>query len=176
MRYRAGVISLIGVAGLCLGNSLLACGDKFLVAGRGARFQHGSAHATVLIYAPPSSALHGNLGGFSVDKVLSREGYRPATASSAQELSEALEARRPDVVLVDMADAQTVGKQASAGPAPAPTVVPVLYKATRKELSEARKTWGVALKSPASSDSLLDAVDSAVELRAKAIKNAGLKP
>ena len=63
MRYRVGVIGLIGVAGLCAGPSLLACGDKFLVAGRGARFERGGAHGmSVVIYAPPSSALSGGLG------------------------------------------------------------------------------------------------------------------
>jgi hypothetical protein len=175
MRYRVGVIVLVGTAGLCVGTSLLACGDKFLVAGRGARFQRGGAHATsVLIYAPPSSTLSAGFRNLSVDHVLSRAGYRPAMVVSAEQLDEILKVKGPDVVLVDIADARTVEKLVPAG-VPGPVILPVLANASRQEVATARKTWGVALKSPASSDSLLDAVDEAVELRAKAIKNANLK-
>ena len=50
----------------------------------------------------------------------------------------------------------------------------MLRNASRQEMAEARKTWGVALRSPASSDALVDAVDEAVELRAKSAKVAWL--
>jgi hypothetical protein len=172
MRYRAGVIGFIGIAGLCMGTSLLACGDKFLVAGRGARFQRGGAHATpVLIYAPLSSTLRGGPGNLSVDSVLSRAGYRPTVAASAEELGRILKDGNPGIVLVDIADARTVEKLVPAG-SPGPVILPVLSNASRQEFATARKTWGVALKSPASSDSLLDAVDEAVDLHAKARKAA----
>jgi len=174
MRFRLGVPALIGIVGLCAGSSLLACGDKFLVAGRGARFQRGGARTTVVIYAPPSSSLHGDLRNLPVDKVLTLGGYRPAAAASKEELQEALKERGPDVILADVADARSIEGQFPPGPA-GPIILPVLNKPTRQELSEARKTWGVALKAPASGDSLLDAVDEAVEFRAKAIKNASLK-
>ena len=169
MRYRVGVIGLIGVAGLCAGPSLLACGDKFLVAGRGARFQRGSSHATVLIYAPPASALSGGLGNLSVDHVLSRAGYHPATAASAEEMGRILKDGNPGIVLVDIADARAVERYAPAGSS-GPIILPVLSNASRQELSEARKIWGVVLRSPASGDSLLDALDEAVGLHAKARK------
>ena len=171
MRYRVGVIGLIGVAGLCVGTSLLACGDKFLVAGRGARFQRGNARTTVLIYAPPSSALTGDLGNLSIDHVLSRAGYHAAVAASAEELGRILKDSAPGIVLVDIADARTVEKLVPAG-SPGPVILPVLSNASRQEVATARKTWGVALKSPASGDSLLDAVDEAVDLHAKARKAA----
>jgi hypothetical protein len=172
MRYRVGVIGLIGVAGLCVGTGLLACGDKFLVAGRGARFQRGGAHGTpVLIFAPLSSTLRGGPGNLSVDSVLSRAGYHPAVAASVEEFSRIVKESGPSVVLVDIADARTVEKHMAAGPS-GPVILPVLNNASRQEVAEARKTWGVALKSPASSDSLLDAVDAAVEQRAKARKAA----
>jgi hypothetical protein len=175
MKYRVGVMGLVAIAGLSVGTSLLACGDKFLVAGRGARFQRGGARATVLVYAPPSSALSGGFGNLSVDKVLSRAGYRPTTAVSAKELNEMIKDRGPDVVLVDIADAHTVERHGTAGSS-GPIILPVLNNASRLELAEARKTWGVALKSPASGDSLLDAVDEAAGLHAKAKKNADLAP
>ena len=172
MRYRVGVICLIGIAGFCFGTNLLACGDKFLVAGRGARFQRGGAHATpVLIYAPLSSTLRGGAGNLSVDSVLSRAGYHPAVAASTEELGRILKDGNPGIVLVDIADARTVEKLVPAE-SPGPVILPVLSNASRQEIATARKTWGVALKSPASGDSLLDAVDEAVDLHAKARKAA----
>jgi hypothetical protein len=175
MRFRVGVMGLVGIAWLFMDTSLLACGDKFLVAGRGARFQRGGARALpVLIYAPLSSTLRGGSGNLSIESVLSRAGYRPAVAASTEELGRILKQSGPGVVLVDIADAPTVGKHAPAGSS-GPVILPVLNNASRRETAEARKTWGVALNSPASSDSLLDAVDEAAELRAKAIKNASLK-
>lgn len=174
MRYRARMLGLIGTGGLFLGTSLLACGDKFLVAGRGARFQRGAAHATILIYAPPASSLSGGIGSFSVDGALSRAGYRPATAASAEELGEILKEKRPEVVVVGLEDARAVEKHASPGSA-GPIILPVLRNASRREMAEARKAWGVALKSPASSDSLLDAVDEAVQMYATRGKLAELK-
>jgi hypothetical protein len=175
MRYRLGVIGFIGIAGLLMDTSLLACGDKFLVAGRGARFQRGIARATVLIYAPPASALSGELANLSVDSVLSRAGYRPSTAASAEKLTEILKDKRPDVVVVDIADARTVEKHAPAGSS-GPIILPVLNKPSRQEIAEARRTWGVVLKTPASGDSLLDALDEAVGLHAKARKSVDPKP
>jgi hypothetical protein len=171
MRYRACVIGLIGVAELCAGPSLLACGDKFLVAGRGARFQREGARATVVIYAPLSSTLRGGPGNLSVDAVLSRAGYRPAVVASAEELGRILKNGNAGIVLVDISDARTVEKLVPAG-SPGPVILPVLSNASRQEVATARKTWGAALKAPASGDSLLDAVDEAVDLHAKARKAA----
>ncbi len=176
MRIRSGVMGFIGIAGFCAGTSLLACGDKFLVAGRGARFQRQSGHAmSVLIYAPPSSTLNGGLGKSSVDHVLSRAGYRPTVAASAEELGRILKESAPGIVLVDIADARTVERHASAGSS-GPVILPVLNNASRQEIAEARRMWGVVLRSPASGDSLLDALDEAVGLHAKARKNVDLKP
>lgn len=175
MRYRVGTLAFLGIASLCAGTSLLACGDKFLVAGRGARFQRGTTRATVLIYAPPASALSGAFGKLPVDHVLSRAGYHTAVAASAEELGRILKDSAPGIVLVDIADARTVEKHTSAGSS-APVILPVLRDASRLELAEARKIWGVVLKSPASGDSLLDALDEAVGLHAKVKKNVDLKP
>lgn len=172
MKHRDSVLGLLVIAGVCVGASALACGDKFLVAGRGARFQRGGSHSlVVLIYAPPSSILKGGNEHLSFEKTLGRAGYHPSIASTPEELGKALKERPPGLVFADVADAGTVEKLAPAGAA-RPSIVPVLANASSQQFAEARKTWGVALKSPASGDSLLDAVDEAVERRAKAQKQA----
>lgn len=174
MRYRGGIVAFLAIAGLWVGASASACGDKFLVAGRGARFQRGAAHPPVVIYAPLSSTLRGASGSAALDSVLKRGGYRPSVAASPEELGRILKTEEPGVVVVDVGDAPTVAKYAPAAPA-GPVIVPVLANASRREIADARKTWGVALTSPASGDALLDAVDQAVELRAKSGKLASLK-
>lgn len=174
MRYRSGVVAFLAISGLAVSASALACGDKFLVAGRGARFQRGGSHPPVVIYAPLSSTLRGASGSASLDGVLKRGGYRPSVAASPEDLARILKTEEPGVIVVDAADAPMVAKYAPAGPA-GPVIVPVLSNASSREVADARKTWGVALKSPASGDALLDAVDQAVELRAKSGKLAALK-
>jgi hypothetical protein len=168
------MIALIGVAGLFAGPSLLACGDKFLVAGRGARFQREGARSTIVIYAPLSSTLRGGPGNLSVDAVLSRAGYHPAVVASPEELGRLLKDGNTGIVLLDIADAGTVEKLVPAAPA-GPVILPVINNGSRQEMTAARKTYGVALKSPASGDALLDAVDEAVDLRTKSGKLALLK-
>jgi len=172
MNHRGGVVGLIALAGLCVGASVLACGDKFLVSGRGARFQRGGSHTlVVLIYAPPSSVLKAGTEDVSFEKTLSRAGYHPAIAATPEELAKAMKESAPGLVLAGIADAGAVEKLALAG-TERPAIVPVLAGSSRQEFAEARKTWGVALRSPASGDSLLDAVDEAVERRAKEQKQA----
>jgi hypothetical protein len=174
MKYRNNAIGLVALAGLFAGTTLLACGDKFLVAGRGARFQRGGARATsVLIYAPLSSSLRGGPGAQSVDGVLTRAGYHPGVAASMEEFGRLLREGAPGVVVVDIADAPAVAQYAPAAPA-GPIILPVLKNASRQDVTAARKAYGVALKSPASDDNLLDAVDEAVDLRARSGKIAAL--
>jgi hypothetical protein len=143
------------------------------VAGRGARFQRGGASSlSVLVYAPaPSALLTGELGKLSVDGVLTRAGYRPATAVSADQLGERLRSSSPDIVVVDVGNVRAVEKYAPAGAA-GPIILPVLKNPSRQEVADARKTWGVVLRGPASGDSFLDAVDEAIDFRAKERKSA----
>jgi hypothetical protein len=173
MRIRTGVF-VLAAAGLCGATAVLACGDKFLVAGRGARFQKGAARAPVLIYAPLSSTSESGPRTQSMETVLRRSGYRPGLATSAEELGRILADTAPGVVIVDVADAPTVARLATAAP-PGPVILPILINASRQELKEARKAWGVALKAPASSDSLLDAVDDALQMYATRGKLAEVK-
>jgi hypothetical protein len=165
---RSGLVFL-ALAALGTDPALLACGDKFLVAGRGARFQKGGSHKlVVVIYARPASSLAAGAAA-SFDKTLRRAGYHPTVASAPEELERTLKENPPGLVLADLADAGSVGKLVPSG-AMAPAVVPVLANASSRELAEARRSWGVALKANAGSDSLLDAVADAIERRAKSAR------
>ncbi|MEP6994284.1 MAG: hypothetical protein ABI968_07160, partial [Acidobacteriota bacterium] len=59
MKRRIGLAGLVAALGLWTGADLLACGDKFLVVGRGTRYQRpkNARAASILIYASPSAGL-----------------------------------------------------------------------------------------------------------------------
>jgi hypothetical protein len=140
---KLGTRLIVVLGSLLAGADLAACGDKFLVVGRGTRFQKGPEAVrpySVLLYAPQSSPLAESRQKASVEKALLRAGYRPATAVTSGELAEMVRTSPPDVVVASTGDSRDVEHHVSGGP-------------------------GRLVLVPASSisaDSLLDAVDEAV--------------
>lgn len=152
---------------------VLACGDKFLVTARGARYQRGrtTRPAGVLLYAGVATNLAQGLQTLSVDSILKQAGHKVVRAGSAGELDQALSAGGVDVVMADLADA-TVVETRLGSLAGRPTVLPVLYNASKKELSDARRTFLCALNAPPKKHNLIDAIEEAVELKDKAAKKS----
>ena len=153
MKDRIRFVVLIATVGVWMGGDLLACGDKFLVTGRGTRFQRpkSARAASVLIYANPSSGLPAALKNVKVDSVLKHEGHRSTTVETFEQLSAILAGGRFDVVVAASSVAAEVEKLL--GGAPDRAVV-------------------LALDSPPKDGSLLKAIDRAVEQRDKARKIA----
>src|SRR5947208_14171903 len=98
MKTRIRFIALVVAVGVWMGGDLLACGDKFLVAGRGTRYQRpkNARAASVLIYANPSSGLPAALKKVKVDSVLKHEGHRSTTVETFDQLSAILAGGRFD--------------------------------------------------------------------------------
>lgn len=144
MDHRMRLAGLVAAVGLLSAPDLLACGDKFLVSGRGTRYQRpkSARAASILIYAEPSSGLPAAVGGVPVESVLKREGHRSTTAETLQQLSALLAGGRYDVVLAAGTVAAAVEGLLAAGP-DAPVVV--------------------AVKAPLKERPLLEAIDKAVE-------------
>ena len=69
------ILTCVAAACFLLSGDLLACGDKFLIAGRGTRYQRpkSARAASVLIYANPSTTLPAALSNMKVDSVLKGE-------------------------------------------------------------------------------------------------------
>ena len=146
-------VALIAAVGMWLGGDLLACGDKFLVAGRGTRFQRpkSARAASVLIYANPSSGLPAALKNVAVESVLRHEGHRSTTVETFDQLSAILAGGRFDVVVAASSVAGDVEKLLGAGP---------------------DRAVVLALDAPPKEGSLLKAIDKAVEQHDKARKTA----
>ena len=110
MRRSFGVLALVLVVGLP--GDLLACGDKFLVAGRGTRYQRPKTAraASVLIYADPSSAVATALKKAKVESLLKLEGHRATKVQTLKELSAVVSNGRYDVILTGNSDSVSVQK------------------------------------------------------------------
>jgi hypothetical protein len=161
-----GVLVIYGITS----GELLACGDKFLVASRGTRYQRADARhaASILIYLPPSSSLPKAFARVSED-VTRKAGYRLINVSDTNELEQALRQGGWDLLLTDLADGQTVRGRVSG--ATAPLVIPVAYQATGTELAQAKKDYQKVLKGPIKTYAFLAAIDDALALRAKLLKS-----
>ena len=102
---------------------ILACGDKFLGAGRGPRFSkvYGAIYpGRLLMYVPPGELA--DLKG--LDKALKRAGHQVMVARDLPTFAKALQDRAVDIVLVDNAhvgEASGLAKEIAAKP----TVLPV---------------------------------------------------
>jgi hypothetical protein len=162
-----GVLVIYGITS----GELLACGDKFLVASRGTRYQRaGQARdaASILIYLPPSSTLPKAFARVSED-VTRKAGYRLINVSNTSELEEALRQGGWDLLLTDLADVQTVRGRVSG--AAAPMVIPVAYQVTGSQLALAKKEYQRVLKGPIKTYAFLSAIDDALAHRAKILKS-----
>jgi hypothetical protein len=117
-KYRIHFVVLVATVGVWMSGDLLACGDKFLVAGRGTRFQRpkNARAANVLIYANPTSGLPAALKNIKVDAVLKHEGHRATMVETLDQLSTILEGGRFDVILVASSVAGTIEKLVGDGP------------------------------------------------------------
>ena len=97
---------------------LLACGDKFLVAGRFTRFQRpkNARAASVLIYAAPASAMAATIKKERIESLLKLDGHRVSKVQTPQELSTIMSSGRFDVILTPNGDSANVRALLQASP------------------------------------------------------------
>ena len=160
MKIVLGLVT-IALAGVLAAADVQACGEKYLVPGRGWRFLPTPAErgrASVLVYAPTSSALSRTLTQLKADAALRKAGYRPTVVTSSADL-ERVKSTSWDVVIVDGADGGALKLQVPN--AARAQMVAVLDKATKVQTSLARTEYPQVMKSPSSNQDLLDAVDEA---------------
>jgi hypothetical protein len=162
MNCRFGAVGLLILFTLSTTADVFACGDKFLVAGRGTRYQRpkNARAANVLIYADPASGLTETLQGVPVDKLLKREGHQSTTVETLDQLAAMLTGGRFDVVLAANSVVAAVEKLMG-GAADAPVVVAFCVK-PGAQAAEAGSQAPCTVKAPPKERSLLEAIDKAV--------------
>ena len=146
----------------------VACGDKFLVIGRGAKRVPRAHHpAAVLLYLRPGSSLPEAAKEMRLGATLKQAGHTVETATDEGALREVLGARRYDFVLVDGADAAAIDRLTGSA-ASRPQVVPVVQKASDETIRALQTQHALVIKTGRSL-SYLTALDEAMGLRSSAV-------
>ena len=172
MRRLVLVLGCISAVFLLSATLAYACGDKLLALNRGPRFRDSSSHrASILIYShmgsPMSSAIHDG----QLQSALVKDGHRLQMVGERKELDEALKTGHYDLVLVDLADVPLVEEWLRAEPS-SPLVVPVVYQQTKAENKVLEKQYRFLLKAPDKSGNYLNAIDRALDEKAKRDRTA----
>ena len=145
-----------------------ACGDKFLLLGRGVKFQRAYAAiypASIVIYAQPLRHASKAIRDPRLQNDLKLAGHRVAVVETEAALARALDSDRVDLVLTDVADADRTSTQGAASPSK-PTVLPVMYEPTREEASQIEARYQCRLKSSDKPERYLVTIDDAMKVRA----------
>jgi hypothetical protein len=169
MTTRKSVLSGLGllVALLALGDaSVLACGDKLVVVGRGMRPKRvkGAVPASILLYADPKGSLPAALEEGHLRKDLEKAGHRLRSVASREELDAALDTGTYDLVFADIKAAPSIETEAKAAPSK-PTVLPTLFNPSEAEM--ACPSSQCVVKAPGQQKDYLAVVNEALALRAK---------
>ncbi len=158
------------VLALCVGSQaadLAACGDKFLIAARGTRFQRAGLvrrPATVLVFAATNGRFAASVERLDVAAALVKVGYTPTVVTERDAFERALGQRAFDLVLADLADSDVVMGASKSGRAPA--VVVVAYDTPGDTMARARRAHDGVVKNPGRVRAVVDAVDDVLFARA----------
>lgn len=168
---RKSLAALLGVlAGVLLvSQSVLACGDKLVLLGRGIRFQRmlATKHpASILVYLNPTAGISAADRQYELRSVLKLAGHKPRAVTSAAELTTELGSGKYDVVLVDYADAAALEKEVETSKAK-PSLIPVVYNPTASQRAAAEKQYSCLITPAKKNYDLLSVVDQAMVSRAE---------
>lgn len=160
--------TLVGLV-LVMDPPLRACGDKFLVVGRGVRAQRmqGAGHkGSLLVYLDPSTKLADAMRASRFEAHAKLAGHRLRRVESREALNAELASGRYDLVVTGLDDAKALAPQVSAASSH-PGLLPVVDKGNAADLEAAEKAYGCALRSPSKRDDFLSVIDDALGQRAK---------
>lgn len=146
-----------------------ACGDKFLMVGKGAKFQRAYASVypgNIYIYARPSTSSKAAIRDPKLHKALRQAGHRVSVIEDWSLLEHALKTVAVDAVLVDVAEAarlQPLLASSAAHPEP-------LYVAFAKDAPTSATVC--RLKSSDGAIRYLDEIENAMKARSKKAKTS----
>jgi len=168
---RKTITTLTVVAGVLLLSIAVAdaCGDKLLRMGRGARFQRSMHPATILIYLPSTASATASTRAPQLQSFLKKAGHKARVVQGMDRLGEVLLSGQYDVVLTDLAEVAGVQKQIESLSSQ-PSIVPVVLKSTKAELTAAKKRYRCVVRNANNGDEYLDAIDEAMRSRVRVVQ------
>ena len=174
MRTHEAILA-VAIMLLQAANPAQACGDKFLLVGRGVEFHRAYAalyRASILIYTKMPGDASKAIRDSRFQANLTQSGHRVLLVENDAALASALESGRVDLILTDVADAERLSRQASAAPSK-PTVLPVMYRPTNAEAQTIEARYQCRLTSADRAERYLAAIDTAMKARADEKKKKG---
>ena len=158
------------IAVLPAGDAVLdACGSKFLVGARSARYQRlqTALHPTsILFYWPddPTTVEDDPETWDGVREAIEKVGHRFEMVMKPSDLESAIRAGKFEIIMMTLGEARN--RQANIGAlAPDAVILPFVEFATRPEYSKAKREFGQVLKIPATTSQLLTTIDKAQQNR-----------
>ena len=176
MRQLANVLSVM--VPLLSASLAIACGDKLLVLGRGARFQAATADhpASILFYVNPNAPGSEKVEFTQLQGIMRQAGHRFRSVRGREELAVALKTARFDIVLADFDDASRLEKTIQASPSQ-PLLLPWVYQETKADaqrarlsLKQAREQYRFALSAPFKVGNFLSTIDRTMEMKSQQAK------
>ena len=155
----AFVVSAFGVSS--------ACGDKFLVVGRGVkpmRLNLAMRPGSILIYEHKGAEPGDAAADPDLQATLVKAGHKVAVAEDTDTLESDLRTGKYDIIVATLSDALNLKQEAANAPSK-PLVVPVLYNPTATAFSEAKAAFQFVLRTPGKTSQLLAAIDEALGQR-----------
>jgi hypothetical protein len=165
---RKSLVALGAMAGILLAaNSLVACGDKLVLLGRGIRFQRmiATKHpASILVYLNPGSGISSADREYQLRPLLKLAGHKPHSVATATELTREIDSGTYDLILADYSDAAALEKQLTAAKSK-PALIPVMYNPSPDQRAAAEKEYSCLLAPAKKNYDLLKVIDEAMTTR-----------
>ena len=146
----------------------LGCGDKLMLVMRLRLAQLKLGHPlAILAFAQRDLPSADSIRQIPSQPAVKRAGHQFQLVEDAARLDQALKAGKYDLVMADVSVADELSRRVESVPY-RPLVVPVAYKATKAQDSATQKKFHCLLKAPSGSDEYFDAVDQALQWKARA--------
>jgi hypothetical protein len=162
--YVCAMLLIAVIAGTSV---LQACGDKFLVVGRGLRFQNAYAAihpASLLLVLPLKSVKSAAVRDSRLLTALKMAGHRVDTAQQPANLTEMIGRAHYDIVVAERTDAAAIPQVEVSG-RPKASVVAVLEGPSMTELAAAQHQFDFVLNTPQPLSKILNLLDDIMKAR-----------
>jgi hypothetical protein len=147
---------------------VFACGDKLMLVMRVRIAQLKLGHPlAILAYTQRDLRSSVLVRQIQLQPDVKKAGHRFQFVEDAASFDSALKAQKYDVVLADVTLADQLSQRVTSSPF-RPVLLPVAYQSTKQEDSATQKKFHCLLKTPSDSDRYFEAVDQALQWKAKA--------
>jgi hypothetical protein len=168
MRRLAAVLLACGMVFVPV-SEISACGDKFLLVGRGMRLQRAYAAlhpASIVVLVAPKSKTPAVTRDPQLVTTLRRAGHDVRTISdrAGLELPTELTTGRFDVIVAEHERLLQIAQRIALSPH-CPILVPVLYRPSESTVAEVSKQFACVLMAPDTLVRFLSAIDNAMKTR-----------